>query len=102
MKPDAAHSYWVDDLSPFVVRFSDSFGIRYYGLAYVLGFFIAALLLHLYWRAGRSALNSKAQSDLLMAVVIGVMLGGRLGYFLLYSPASFLRCLLYTSPSPRD
>ena len=26
-----------------------------------------------------------------MAVVIGVMLGGRLGYFLLYSPATFLR-----------
>jgi phosphatidylglycerol:prolipoprotein diacylglycerol transferase len=91
MTPGAAHSHWVDDLSPFVVRFSDSFGIRYYGLAYVLGFFIAALLLHLYWRAGRSALNSKAQSDLLMAVVIGVMLGGRLGYFLLYSPATLLR-----------
>jgi len=91
MKSDAAPSYWVHDLSPFIVRFSDSFGIRYYGLAYVLGFFIAALLLHLYWRAGRSALNSKAQSDLLLAVVIGVMLGGRIGYFLLYSPASFLR-----------
>jgi phosphatidylglycerol:prolipoprotein diacylglycerol transferase len=91
MKSDAAHSYWVHDLSPFLVRFSDSFGIRYYGLAYVLGFLIAALLLHLYWRAGRSALDPKAQSDLLVAVVIGVMLGGRLGYFLLYSPATLLQ-----------
>ena len=91
MKSDAANSYWVHDISPFLVRFSDSFGIRYYGLAYVLGFLIAALLLNLYWRAGRSSLNPKIQSDLIMAVVIGVMLGGRLGYFLLYSPATFLR-----------
>ncbi len=91
MKSDAAHSYWVHDLSPFLVRFSDSFGIRYYGLAYVLGFLIAVLLLHLYWRTGRSALDPKAQSDLLVAVVIGVILGGRLGYFLFYSPATFLR-----------
>jgi phosphatidylglycerol:prolipoprotein diacylglycerol transferase len=84
-------SYWVDDLSPFVVRFSDSFGIRYYGLAYVLAFLIAALLLHLYWRSGRSPLNPKVQSELMMAIVIGVLVGGRLGYFLLYSPMTLLR-----------
>src|SRR5580693_4939242 len=91
MKPYETASYWVDDLNPFIVRFSDSLGIRYYGLAYVFAFLIAALLLHFYWRAGRSVLDSKAQSDLLVAVVIGVMLGGRLGYFLLYSPATFLQ-----------
>ncbi len=90
MKPDVTPPFWVDDLSPFLVRFSDSFGIRYYGLAYALGFLIAALLLHLYWRARRSLLNPRIQSDLLMAVVIGVLLGGRLGYFLLYSPAALL------------
>lgn len=66
-------------------------GIRYYGLAYVLGFLIAGFLLHCYWRAERSSLNPKVQSDLMMAVVIGVLLGGRLGYFLLYSPMTLLR-----------
>jgi phosphatidylglycerol:prolipoprotein diacylglycerol transferase len=63
MKPNETPSYWVHDLSPFLVRFSDSVGIRYYGLAYVFAFIIAALLLHLYWRAGRSPLNPKVQSD---------------------------------------
>ncbi len=91
MTTNSASLHWVDNLSPFLVRFSDSFGIRYYGLAYVLAFLIAALLLHLYWRAGRSPLNPKAQSDLMMAVVIGVLVGGRLGYFLLYSPATLFR-----------
>lgn len=91
IQSNATPSYWVDNLSPFLVRFSDSFGIRYYGLAYVLAFVIAALLLRLYWRAGRSALDSKAQSDLMIAVVISVLVGGRLGYFLLYSPETFVR-----------
>lgn len=90
MELNGESSYWVHDISPFVVRFSDSLGIRYYGLAYVLAFVIAALLLRLYWRAGRSVLNPKAQSDLLLAVIIGVLVGGRLGYFVLYSPAALI------------
>jgi phosphatidylglycerol:prolipoprotein diacylglycerol transferase len=91
MKFHEAHSYWVDDLSPFLIRFSDSWGIRYYGLAYVFGFLIGGLLLSGYWRTGRSPLNPKVQSDLMIAVVIGVFGGGRLGYFLLYSPMTLLR-----------
>lgn len=91
MKSNEVPSYWVHDLSPFVVRFSDSLGIRYYGLAYVLAFLAAATLLHIYWRAGRSQLDPKAQSDLTLAIVIGVVLGGRLGYFLLYSPMTLVR-----------
>ena len=90
MKLNETSSYWVDNLSPFLLRFSDSLGIRYYGLAYVLGFLIAGFLLHCYWRAGRSQLNPKIQSDLMIAVVIGVFVGGRLGYFLLYSPMTLL------------
>jgi phosphatidylglycerol:prolipoprotein diacylglycerol transferase len=91
MKSDEAPSYWVHDLSPFVLRFTDSLGIRYYGLAYVLAFLVAAMLLHIYWRAGRSPLDPKAQADLMLAIVVGVLLGGRLGYFLLYSPMTLLR-----------
>ncbi len=91
MATNTTSSHWVDNLSPFLLRFSDSLGIRYYGLAYVLAFLIAILLLRLYWRTERSLLNSKAQSDLMMAVVMGVLVGGRLGYFLLYSPATLFR-----------
>lgn len=88
---NAEPSYWVHDLSPFAVRFSDSFGIRYYGVAYVLAFLIAAWLLRLYWRAGHSVIDPKAQSGLMTAVVIGVLVGGRLGYFFLYSPKTLVR-----------
>jgi phosphatidylglycerol:prolipoprotein diacylglycerol transferase len=77
-------AYWVHDLSPFVVKFTDTFGIRYYGLAYLLGFVGGAWLLHVYASAGRSKLPSAQISDLILALVIGVMVGGRLGSFLLY------------------
>ena len=84
-------TYWVHDLSPFLVRFSDSFGIRYYGLAYVLGFVGAVGLLHRYHRAGRSPFGGNAIGDLITYIVFGVMLGGRLGYFLLYQSEAFVR-----------
>ena len=77
-------AYWVHDLSPFLVRFTDTIGIRYYGLAYLLGFVAAGGLLALYARAGRSKLSIDQIIDLLVMIVFGVLLGGRIGYFLLY------------------
>ncbi|MCX6950947.1 MAG: prolipoprotein diacylglyceryl transferase [Verrucomicrobia bacterium] len=77
-------AYWVNHLDPFLIKFSENFGIRYYGLAYVLGFVAAVWLLHLYHRAGRSPFGGNAIGDLITYIVFGVMLGGRLGYFFLY------------------
>jgi phosphatidylglycerol---prolipoprotein diacylglyceryl transferase len=77
-------AYWVDNFSPFVVRFTDNFGIRYYGLAYLLGFIVGAGLLYRYARAGRSLVPAAKVADLVTVLVIGVLIGGRLGSYLLY------------------
>ena len=79
-----ALAFWVDRLNPFLVRFTGSFGIRYYGLSYALGFLAAAWLLHRYARAGRSLLASAKIPDFMVAAVAGVVLGGRIGSYLLY------------------
>lgn len=79
-------SYLVHTPHPFLIRFSESVGIRFYGLAYLLGFITGAWLLHRYYRAGRSPLDFTAISDLMTYLIAGVLLGGRLGYFLLYHP----------------
>lgn len=89
MSPFAA--YWVHDLSPFVIRFGENVGVRYYGLAYVLGFLGAAWLLHRYDRAGRSLLPTARIGDVMFLIVVGVFIGGRLGFFLLYQPDVFFR-----------
>jgi phosphatidylglycerol:prolipoprotein diacylglycerol transferase len=86
--------YWVHDLSPFLIRFPDNplglDGIRYYGLAYLLGFLGAWLLLKLYDRQGRFKINADARASLMTAVIIGVLAGGRLGYMLFYDLEAFL------------
>jgi len=77
-------AYWVVDFDPYLVRFTENIGIRYYGLAYVLGFLVAAWLLVRYHRRGISQLPAAKVGDLMTALVLGVALGGRVGYYLLY------------------
>lgn len=84
-------AYWVDNFSPYLVRFSGNFGIRYYGLAYLLGFIVGGWLLWAYARARRSLLPAEKVPDLITAVVLGVLIGGRLGYFLLYGLGTLAR-----------
>jgi phosphatidylglycerol:prolipoprotein diacylglycerol transferase len=89
MTPFLAH--WVHDLSPFLIEFGDSgFGIRYYGLAYLAGFAAAWWLIRRQAQLGRTPLSVERVGDLLTALVIGVLVGGRLGYFLFYQPESLL------------
>jgi phosphatidylglycerol---prolipoprotein diacylglyceryl transferase len=76
--------YWVHDWSPYLVRFTETIGIRYYGLAYVLAFALGAGVLVLAARRGRSPLGAAQVGDLMTFLILGVLLGGRLGFFLLY------------------
>ncbi|MGZ0654738.1 prolipoprotein diacylglyceryl transferase [Coraliomargarita sp. W4R72] len=86
--------YWVHDLSPFLIRFPENplglDGIRYYGLAYLLGFLGAWLLLKLYNAKGKFAIDADARATLMTSIIFGVLAGGRLGYMLLYDLNAFL------------
>lgn len=79
-------AYWVHHISPFLGPHWGNFGLRYYGLSYVLGFLAGAWLLRAYARAGRSPLPAEKVADFIIVLVFGVMLGGRIGSFLLYHP----------------
>jgi phosphatidylglycerol:prolipoprotein diacylglycerol transferase len=86
MTESASTSYWVHQPHPFLIQFTENFGIRYYGLAYLAGFVAAGWLLWRYHRMGRSPLDINGIFDLMTWLVAGVMVGGRLGSFLLYHP----------------
>jgi phosphatidylglycerol:prolipoprotein diacylglycerol transferase len=79
-------AFWVHHLNPFLGPHWGNIGIRYYGLSYLLGFLAAAGLLRLYCRAGRSQLPADRVPDLMVAAIIGTLIGGRCGYFLFYHP----------------
>ena len=89
--------HWVHDLSPFLIRFNENLGIRWYGVSYLLGFLVAFLLLRLYFNRSRSPLDPDQQANLMTYIILGVLCGGRLGYVFLYSSgrASFFENPLY-------
>ncbi|MDF1824913.1 MAG: prolipoprotein diacylglyceryl transferase [Verrucomicrobiales bacterium] len=77
---------YVHHLDPFAIQFTETFGIRWYGLAYVGGFFAAFLLLRWFVKLGASELKEEQVGDFVTIVaLLGTMLGGRLGYMLLYN-----------------
>jgi phosphatidylglycerol:prolipoprotein diacylglycerol transferase len=78
-----AESY-LHQLDPFVIRFTESFGLRWYGLAYVAGFVVAWLMIRWMAKTRRSLLTPVEVGDLLVYVVLGVLLGGRLGHAIFY------------------
>ncbi len=74
-----------------------SFALRWYALAYVAGFLIAWRLVlaavarpHL-WPSGHAPMTRPQVDALLSWIILGVLLGGRLGYVFFYQPGYFLR-----------
>jgi phosphatidylglycerol:prolipoprotein diacylglycerol transferase len=82
----AQSSHWVHDLSPFIIRFSDDFGIRWYGMAYLVGLLCGFWLLTRWWRRDRVPLARPELQDFVLYAGLGMIIGGRLGYVLLYDP----------------
>jgi len=89
LKPTLS-KYWVHDLDPFLWRFPESFGdwgpggIRWYGISYLAGFVCAYFLLKIYYNNKRSPYDSEQVLNFMTFLVLGVLLGGRIGYALLY------------------
>ena len=86
---------WID---PVALDLPGPVDLRWYGLTYLAAFTIGALLLRTLRRAGTLRLTSGATSDLVFAIILGVLIGGRLGYILFYDlrdtlaePLSLLR-----------
>ncbi len=77
---------WVHNLDPFLIQFSGSLGIRWYGLAYVTGFICAFFFMKWFSEKKISPLTVEQASDFLTSLILGVLIGGRLGYALFYSP----------------
>ncbi len=85
-------AYYLHDLSPHVVRLFGGFAIHWYGLAYVLGFYLTYVVMHQLARRGLSVLKPEQTADFITLVAFfGVVLGGRLGYMLFYDFENFIR-----------
>ena len=70
-------------LDPVALRLGP-LAIHWYGLMYLMAFAVAWWLGRRRVRAGRLAVNEQAYSDLVFYGMLGVILGGRIGYLLFY------------------
>src|SRR5437660_10261213 len=78
---------FVDNFDPFIFRFSDNVGPRWYGFAYVLAFISAYFVVRLLSKRGYCDLPPERVSDFITwTALFGVLLGGRIGYVLFYKP----------------
>jgi phosphatidylglycerol:prolipoprotein diacylglycerol transferase len=87
------------DINPLAFSFGsvDVFGwftmplaVHWYGLMYLGGFLVGWWLGKRRLAAGRLPVGSEAYSDLIFYVMLGVVLGGRLGYMLFYGTAQIV------------
>lgn len=87
------------DLSPelfSISLFGMEFALRWYALAYIAGIVIAWRLAVLatrrtaLWPANTPPMAPAQIEDLLTWIILGVILGGRLGFVLFYQPAYYL------------
>ena len=74
-------------INPVIVSFG-IIQIRWYGLAYVLGFIIGLYLIKFINNKIKSSLNNKLLDDFFIWSILGVILGGRLGYIFFYQTSS--------------
>ncbi len=80
-------AYYVHDLNPLIFRLWDNVGPRWYGLAYVLAFACSYVVYRRLAQRGFADLAVAKVGDFITgAALFGVIVGGRLGYALLYKP----------------
>ena len=65
------------------------FGVHWYGILYVVAFLIAFLIFPLLQGERRLAFSWDEWSSVLTSGILGVLIGGRLGYILFYHPLYF-------------
>ena len=75
---------WFHDLDPIIVRIAGDFAVRWYGVAYAVGFMLGWWQLNWLARRGASLLSPARVPDAMMVLIFGVVIGGRLGYVLIY------------------
>jgi phosphatidylglycerol:prolipoprotein diacylglycerol transferase len=82
---------YVHDLDPFLLQIHGDFGIRWYGLSYLVGFFLAYLTISWMSRRQRAGMTPHLVSEFITYGALGALIGGRLGYCVFYQPDLFLK-----------
>jgi len=70
------------NIDPEIIHIGGGFGIRWYGVMYFLAFAISLFLVKKFFRERKIFVSNEFIADLILAALIGVIIGGRLGHVL--------------------
>lgn len=76
-------------IDPVALQLPGGLAIRWYGIAFMVAFGAGYYILRRLSRSGFLPLAPDKVGDLLFTLIVGVILGGRLGYILFYDFANF-------------
>lgn len=85
-------SWWQhipNNLSPYLIQ-TEYFNVHYYGLMYVIGFSVVFALVYYRIKHDNYSYNLETVLDLFIWAILGVVIGGRLGYVIFYKPLFYL------------
>ena len=92
---DAFWQWWQhipERIDPVIFQIG-SFRLQYYGLMYIVVFVVCYMLMRYRWAREERFFNITATqiTDLVTVGILGVIIGGRLGYVLFYNPGYYLQ-----------
>jgi phosphatidylglycerol:prolipoprotein diacylglycerol transferase len=79
------------EISPFLWRISDSFGVRWNGLSLMLSILISFVFVSWLVFRQRSELAQKMVGDFIILATLGALIGARLGYSIFFAPELFIQ-----------
>ena len=77
------------DVNPWLVRFSDSFGVRWYGLLFACAFLFGYLIFQHFFK--KEGLSIELLDKLTLYIALGTVIGARLGHCLFYDAEYYLK-----------
>jgi len=72
------------DINPSIIKFG-SLDIRWYGFLYIVGFLVGYIFLRKLLKYREINLKKEEYENLLFTIMLGIIIGGRLGYILFYN-----------------
>ena len=82
--------YYINwDVNPELIRISENFAIRWYGLLFASGFLVGYFIMAAFFR--KENITPKLLDTLTTYMVIATVIGARLGHCLFYEPLDYLK-----------
>jgi len=72
------------DINPSIIKFG-SLDIRWYGFLYIVGFLVGYIFLRKLLKYREINLKKEEYENMLFTIMLGIIIGGRLGYILFYN-----------------